>query len=196
LGRSKKAIGQSSRSAVLATVVKIVFMRAWAAQHLLHVGRGEALGLEFAEVLGLELAGIGRDAEHVLHEQALALRQREHGRIGAEAVERRLVETQLGQVSARGAETTVAPSGVGDDHEGDHPASQENADGSDGLNRLASTVTRALRICGEGAYVTQLRGKVSTPRKRLSSSSHWRASGEMSSSLETSKKAMGHLPSG
>jgi hypothetical protein len=106
----------------LATVVKIVFMRAWAAQPAIScTSIGEKPWAGAREVLGLEFAGIGRDAEHVLHEQALALRQREHGRIGAEAVERRLVETQLGQVSARGAETTVAPPGVGDEHEGDHP---------------------------------------------------------------------------
>jgi hypothetical protein len=74
-------------------------------------------------------------------------------------------------------------------------ASQENPDGPDGLSRFASTVTRALRIRGERAYAVQLRGKVSTPRRRLSSSSHWPASGVMFSSRGTSKKAMG-TPSG
>jgi hypothetical protein len=59
---------------------------------LLHVFPRQALSLQLVEVLGLQLAGVGRDAQHVLHEQALALRQGQHGGIGAETVEGGLVE--------------------------------------------------------------------------------------------------------
>ena len=159
------------------------------------VVRGQALSLHLVEILGLQLAGIGGYAQDVFHEGALALGQGEYGRIGAEAVERRLVEAEGGELDPRGAEAAVTPPGVGDQHEGNPPGLPGERRRACNLPSRFSAVTRASRILGVPAYAIQLLGMVSMPRRRLSSSSHWRASGVMSSSLGTSKKAI-ETPSG
>lgn len=67
-----------------------------------------------------------------------------------------------------------------------------NADGAGGLNGVASTVAGALRMRGLRVYSAQVCARLSTPRS-LSSSSHCRASGVISSSLGTSEKALENL---